>query len=247
MKLLAFIATAALGTSFSIQAESLQCNFDSNYIFSRQGRTQVFYRDTAPAKLIHIQDGRLSIDGRELELSSQDQERVAEFENEMRLLIPQVKQVTTLAVDIAFTALIEVSRGLSGEHNSPTIAKLQRAKAALYESLKKNPALFINGDIDEKIIEPILTDFIPDVIAAAVKQALTVAFRGDETAVKAFDARMDKMGKDIETNVAVRAKKLEPLAQAMCSRVRNMDKIEDSISVRLSNKEKINIFDYKAP
>ena len=57
---------------------------------------------------------------------------------------------------------------------------------------------------------------------------------------------MDNMSKEIETKVEARAKKLEPMAQAMCSRVRNMDRIEDSLSVRLSDKKKINLLDTKS-
>lgn len=247
MKRLALITALSLAASFSVRAESLQCNFESDYKFSQQGRTLVFLRDTAPGKRIMIQDGRMVIDGKELKLGADDKARIAEFESETRLLIPQVKLVTKEAIDIAFTALIEVSRALNGEQNNPTLKKLQNAQIALHKSLNKNPALVINDDIDEKIIEPIVTDFVPDVVGAAIKQALSLAFSGDDAKAKAFEARMDKMGKEIETKVEARAKKLEPLAQAMCSRVRNMDKIEDGISVRLSNKQKINLLETKAP
>ncbi len=247
MKRLILAAALSFGAAFTAHAESLQCNFESDYTFSQQGRTLIFSKDAAPGKRIMIQDGRMVVDGKELSLSSADKERVAEFESEMRLLIPQVKQVTTEAIDIAFTALIEVSRGLNGEQNNPTIRKLQNAQVALRKSIDKNPELVINDDIDEKIIEPIVTDFVPDVVGAAVKQALSLAFSGDEAKAKAFEKRMDNMGKEIETKVEARAKKLEPLAQAMCTRVRNMDSIEGSISVRLSNKEKINLLDTKAP
>lgn len=247
MKRLALITALSLGVSFSVQAESLQCNFESDYAFSQQGRTLIFSRDAAPGKRIMIQDGRMVIDGKELKLAADDKARIAEFENETRLLIPQVKLVTKEAIDIAFTALIEVSRALNGEQNNPTVKKLQNAQTALHTSLNKNPALIINDNMDEKIIEPIVTDFVPDVVGAAIKQALSMAFSGDDAKAKAFEARMDKMGKEIETKVEARAKKLEPLAQAMCSRVRNMDKIEDGISVRLSNKQKINLLETKAP
>lgn len=247
MKRLALITALSLGASFSVQAESLQCNFESDYAFSQQGRTLIFSRDAAPGKRIMIQDGRIVIDGKELKLAADDKARIAQFENETRLLIPEVKLVTKEAIDIAFTALIEVSRALNGEQNNPTVKKLQKAQIALHNSLNKNPALIINNDMDEKIIEPIVTDFVPDVVGAAIKQALSLAFSGDDAKAKAFEARMDKMGKEIETKVEARAKKLEPLAQAMCSRVRNMDKIEDGISVRLSNKQKINLLETKAP
>ena len=247
MKRLAIVAALALGASFSVHAESHQCNFESNYNFSQQGRTFIFSKDAAPGKRIMIQDGRMVIDGNELKLSSEDKARVSEFENEMRLLVPQVKYVTGEAIDIAFSALIEVSRALNGEQNNPTVVKLQNAQLALRKSLDKNSTLIINDDIDEKIIEPIVTDFVPDVVGAAVKQAMSLAFSGDEAKARAFEKRMDNMGKEIETKVEARAKKLEPLADAMCDRVRHMDKIEGGITVRLSNKEKINLLDTRAP
>jgi Protein of unknown function (DUF2884) len=247
MKRLALIIALSFGAAFAAQAETLQCNFESDYKFSQQGRTLVFTKETSPGKRILIQDGRMVIDGRELGLSADDKARVSEFESEVRLLIPQVKLVTSEAIDIAFTALIEVSRGFDSEQNNSTVKKLRNAQVALHNSINKSPELIINDDIDEKIIEPIVTDFIPNIVGAAVKQALTIAFSGDEAKKKAFEARMDNMGKEIETKVEARAKKLEPLAQAICSRARNMDKIEDGLALRLSNKQKINLLDTKAP
>lgn len=247
MKRLALITAVSLGASFSVQAESLQCKFESDYAFSQQGRTLIFSRDAAPGKRIMIQDGRMVIDGKELKLAADDRARITQFESETRLLIPQVKLVTKEAIDIAFTALIEVSRALNGEQNNPTVKKLQNAQIALHNSFSKNPSLVINDNMDKEIIEPIVTDFVPDVVGAAIKQLLSLAFSGDDAKAKAFEARMDKMGKEIQTKVDARAKKLEPLAQAMCSRIRNMDKIEDGISVRLSNKQKINLLETKAP
>lgn len=247
MKRLALIAVLGLATSFAAKAESLNCNIESDYTFSQQGRTLIFSRDTAPGKRIMIQDSRLIIDGRDLALSAEDKQRVGQFEAEMRLLIPEARQVTAEAVDIAFTALIEVSQAFNGEHDNPTVAKLRNARNELRNSIAKDPAIAINDDIGDKIIDPIITDFVPDIVGAAVKQALSLAFSGDEAKVRAFEKRMDNMGKEIETRVEARAKKLEPLARSMCSRVRNMDKIEQGISVRLSNRQQINLLDTRAP
>jgi len=247
MNRLAVVAVISLGVSFSAQAENLQCNFESDYTFSQQGRTLIFSRDSGPGKRIMIQDGRMVIDGKEISLGVEDKRRVTEFENETRLLIPQVQQVSHEAVDIAFNTMIEVSRALNGDADNQTVKKLEGARIALHQSLGKDPMFVMNGDFDGKIIEPIVTDFVPDVVSAALKQALSLAFSGDDKKAKEFEARMDNLDKNIKATVEVRAKRLEPLANAMCSRLQGMDKIEDSISVRLSNKEKINLFNTKAP
>ena len=194
MKRLVIAAVLSFGVATTAYAESLQCSFQSDYKFSQQGRTLIFSKDVAPGKRIMIQDGRLVIDGKELSLSDQDKMRVSEFESEVRLLIPEFKQVA----------------------------------------------------LDSKLIEPVITDFVPDLVGAAVKHALSLAFSNDEAKTQAFEKRMDNMSKEIETKVEARAKKLEPMAQAMCSRVRNMDRIEDSLSVRLSDKKKINLLDTKS-
>lgn len=246
MKRLALIAAISLGLSFSANAESLRCNIESDYSFSQQGRTLVFSRDAAPGKRILIQDSRLIVDGRDLVLSEQDKKRIGQFESEMHLLVPQVKKVSMEAVDIAFDALVEVSQAFNGDRNNPTITKLQKARIELRNAIAKDPALMINDDLDGKIIAPIISDFVPDVIGAAVRQALSLAFSGDAKKAKEFEKRMDNMGKQIETKVEARAKKLEPLAVAMCERVRNMERLENDLSVRLSNKKKINLLDTRA-
>lgn len=247
MKRLALLMAIGMSASLSANAGTLRCNIESDYDFSQQGRTLVFSRDAMPGKRILIQDGRLIVDGRELALSASDRQRVGQFENEMRLLIPQVKHVSAEAVDMAFTALIEVSQAFNGEKDNPAVKKLQNARIALRNSIAKDPALFINKDLEDKIIDPILSDFVPDLIGAAVRETLSLAFSGDEKKVREFEKRMDNMGKEIETKIEARAKKLEPMATAMCNRVRNMDRIEDSISVRLSNKKQINLLDTNAP
>ena len=64
-------------------------------------------------------------------------------------------------------------------------------------------------------------------------------FAGEEKA-KAMEARMDTMDKDLDARMEARAKSLEPLAQAMCQRIRRMDGIDDSLEVRLPNGNPIN-------
>jgi Protein of unknown function (DUF2884) len=247
MKHWIFFAAAMSVMASPVSAHSKDCNFSSEYKFSQQGRTLIFSRDQAPGKRIMIQDARMVIDGQEQKLSAQDKQRVAEFESEMRSLIPQVKQVSLEAVDIAFTALVEVSHALSGDQNNETVKKLLKSQVQLRQSIAKDPGIVINGDIDAEIIAPVITDFVPDIVSGAVKQALSLAFSGDDKKAAAFEARMDKMGADIDSKVAARAKKLEPLAEAMCQRVQAMDRIEDSLSIRLADKNKINLLDTKAP
>jgi len=72
MKRLILASAIAFSASASAHAESMQCSFESDYSFSQQGRTLIFSKAKAPGKRILIQDGRMVIDGSELNLSAED-------------------------------------------------------------------------------------------------------------------------------------------------------------------------------
>ena len=106
------------------------CNIESDYSLTTYREAFVFTRDDAKApKRMSLGGGKLYVDGREAELNAADQARVAQFESELRQLLPEVQQVTIEAIDIAWPSP-QIS------HNPPTSASgtLSRMIAA---SLKR--------------------------------------------------------------------------------------------------------------
>lgn len=207
------------------------CDVHSQYAVAPYRDAFLFTRDDGKPGEIGIGGGRLFIDGKEVTLADADHERLRRMEAEMHALVPEVEKISLEAIDIAFTALVEVARGLS---NTPdkTIANLQDAQRRLRGELRGKPLVVFNDHAIEGIIGPIMTRFVPDIVGGAVSSALSAIFSGD-TEAKKLEARMKRMEAELDTRVEARAKALEPLALAMCDRLTRMDALDDALEYRL--------------
>lgn len=213
------------------------CDIHSDYSISTYRSAFLFQRDEGPARKVGIGGGRLFVDGKEIHLSNADAERIAQFERELRELTPEVQHVSREAVEIAFTALIEVARGLSSDPDD-TIASLERSRRQALDEIRSNPLAVFNDESMEDMVEPILTRFVPDVAGGAVSAGLRAAFAG-EVERRKFQMRMDRMKHELDTRVDARAKDLEPLADAMCRRLERMDALDDALEYRLPRGESL--------
>lgn len=239
------LAAALLLASGSVQAHSESrnrhtgCDVHSNYSVSTYRRAFLFSQDNGKPAEIGIGGGRLFIDGKEATLSTDDHQRLRHLENEMQLLVPEMRAVAVEAVDIAFTALTEVARGLS---NNPegTVSRLESSHRRIRGEMNAQPLSVFNDDAIVGVVKPIITQFVPDIVGGAVSSALKAAFGGEEQ-TRAFEARMNKMEKELDSKVEKRADALEPLADAMCKRLRRMDELDDSIEFRLPNGDSLQL------
>lgn len=237
------IALALACASGTIDARDVnidrQCNIESNYRVDMNRRAFVFTRDEGKAIEFAIGGGRLFIDGSEQKLSPADHDRLRAMEAEMHTLVPEVEKVTREAVDIAFTALIEVARGLSSTPNQ-SIADLQLAQRRMRQEIDRRPLAMLDNDAIGEIIKPIITKYVPDIVGGAVKNALKVAFAGD-AARSDFERKMKRMERELDDKVSARGKQLEPLAKQMCRRLRRIDGIEDKLDFRLPGGDSLDL------
>jgi len=250
MKYAALAATLLLASS-SVQAQRDKhdgrnsCDVSSRYSVSTHQRAFMFTQDDRKPAEIGIGGGRIFIDGGEAKLSAADHQRVRQLEAEMHDLIPEVRRVTAEAVEIAFAALSEVARGLASDPQA-TIARLESAHQRVRREISAQPLTAFNDDAMEAVIKPILTEYVPDIVGGAVSSALTAAFSGEKKA-KEFEARMQRMERELDTRVEARAKALEPLADAMCARLRRMDALDDTLEFRLPDGESLQLLRVERP
>jgi hypothetical protein len=233
----------ALAIAPAAQAAHLECRMHSDYHLQMQGQAFVFTRDDAPAQRVVLGGGHLYVDGREVSLNSDDQQRINDYEGELHKLLPESRQVAADAVDIAFAALTEVARGFAENGSTATVDQLEQAHRRLRTQIGNDVAFVFNGDIDAEVIKPVITEFVPEITGAAVKTALSVAFSGDSKKTQAFQARMNTMGNDIDVKVKARADALEPLAKSLCQRTKRLDAIEGGLSLRLSDGTAMNLLE----
>ena len=208
----------------------LHCEIDSQYTVRPYKRAYVFEKD---GREVGIGGGRLFVDGREVPVNAADHARLVDMEREFHALQPEMQQVVTEAVDIAFTALTEVARGLSGDPGQ-TVAELEASHRRVRSKMAAAPLALFNDDAISGIVEPIVREHLPDIVGGAVRTAIKAAF---STGKEAGDlkGRMDRMEHELDARVDARAKALEPLARSMCARLRRMDALDDALEVRTAD------------
>ena len=208
-----------------------KCDIGTDWAVRMHRRAFVFTRDAHTPAEIGIGGGRLFIDGKEAKISEADHARLRQFEQEMTQALPVLRDIVVEAVDIAFFALTEVARGLASDPKQ-SVAELETARSKLRAELADKPLNAFDGDAIEKVIQPVVEEFVPMIVGGAVKGALGAVFGGEKKAAE-FEQRMARMEQELDRNVDARAKSLEPMAEDMCKRLRSIDLIDDAIEYRL--------------
>lgn len=227
---LASAPSAAENTTTDIK---VSCDARSDYQVSMSGQAFVFENTEGRNTRLVLGGGQLFINGKQVSLSAADQKRIDGFESELRLLVPESRKVVTEAVSIAFDALTAVSVALSGDAGKTGDYDKVRAKALAAANDPARLPIF-NDQSMRGIVDPIVTEFVPDIMGSALGFAMKAMFAGEEKAA-AMEARMDAMDKDLDARIDARGKALEPLADGMCKRIQRMDAFDNALEVRLPN------------
>jgi hypothetical protein len=208
-----------------------KCDVHSDWSVRTHRLAFVFAQEGHQPGEVGIGGGRLFIDGKEQQLSAADHARLSRMEAEMHAMLPQLQKVAVEAVDIAFSALVEVARGLASDPQR-SVADLENARARLRRQMESRPLAALDGDAIGRTIGPILGEFIPQIVGGAVSNALSAAFGGEKKS-QDFEKRMQRMEQELDAKVERRARELEPLADALCGHLQAMDKIDDELEYRL--------------
>ena len=222
---LCIAATTLLATaSLSASAKDFECDVNSDYDLSITPKSLILTRDSGSPKTIVMRSGRLFVDDRWVELSSEDSARIAEYEKQARATMPLAQAIGRDAADIAFTTLGEVAAGLSATPDQ-TRAHLAKARAQIDVRLARSvTANRFNGNDLGKGIADAIGEALPVVIGDIVGGAIGAAFSGDTARIE----RLNSIDKEVERRVEPRAKLLEARAEQLCRRMEALDQIDDA-------------------
>jgi hypothetical protein len=244
--LLSFAAAGA--QAHDTRHRHLQCDLHSDYTMRMHGKAFVFTRDEGPGRHVALGGGRLFVDGEEVKLSAADRAQMRRFEAELNRMLPKIEHVVAEATDIAFTALTEVARGFATDGGQATVARIERAHREMRAELRDQPVMLFNDDdVAKRIIEPVITEYVPVIAGGAVRSTLAVVLSGDEKKADQFERRMERMGDEIERKVEKRAEALEPLVESLCESTRELDRIEQGLAVRLDGGERLDLLRTSRP
>ena len=225
----------------SARAGDIHCNIESDYNLSINPQSVILTRDSGTPKWIVIRGDGLFVDDRWVTLGSEDRQRIAAFDRGTRQIMPLAAQIGRDAADIAFTALGEVAAGFSNDP-ATTRAKLEQARgkidARLARSISANR--FDSSDLGKGIGEAV-SEVVPLVIGDIVGGAVRAALSGDTRRLEA----MDGLDKQIEARVQPRAKALEKRAEQLCTKMQELDRLDNALAYRLPGGASLDLLRFK--
>ncbi|MFC5593062.1 DUF2884 family protein [Lysobacter niastensis] len=241
---LPMLSVLSLACSGAFAADvKVSCSMDSDYDLSLNERSVILTRDSGVPKAIVMRQGRLFIDDRWVTLGAADTQRIADFERGTRAAMPEAQAIGRDAADIAFTVLGEVAAGFASDPKQAQ-AKIARARAQIDARLAHSvtPTRFDGSDLGEGIGAAV-SEVIPSMIGDIVGGAISAAFSGDSSRLK----RLENLDAQIDERVEPRARALEQRAQALCSRMADLDRIDDAIEYRLPDGRPLDLLRARPP
>jgi len=195
---------------------------------------------------VELVDGRLWLDNREHKLTPEDRARVLRFEAEVRALAPRVREVALEGIAIAVEAI-----GLVIEHLGGDGARLDELRGELahhgrqWEQRIRTAQTtrdWGTGD-DAKFAGKLVAQMVPAIAGEMATSAVRAALSGDEAKLEAIEARAENLEKEIEKRIEARADRLEVVARTLCPRIRELDRIDNALALRLPNQRRLNLIE----
>ena len=239
------LLAAALLVSAGAQARGTDvCDFESEFDLRIQPQSLLFHRESGTPLTIEMRRGRLLVDGRDVVLSPEDARRVLRYESEVRALVPEVKAIAMDAIGIATEAVTQVATTFAGDNAKRAIERVGELTDELAGKVatSTDTAEWDNDEFEEAI-ETLVGELVPMMMGDIAATAITAAFSGDTDAVEKLEQRAERMEKAIEEKVERRADELEARAEALCPRVKALDALESSLTVRLADNRPIDLLE----
>jgi hypothetical protein len=221
----------------AVQAQSLAdtCHASTSYDITVDVDSVRFDRAQPAPRQVAMHDGTLRVDGAAVTLGTEDGDRVAVFEQDVRALEPRVKAIAVQGVDLAAGAIREQARqtapqaAASGELDARLDAQVRTIKARIAASHSTRDW---QGAAFDRYVDQIAADIVPLLAGDLAQQALSLAISGDLAGAAALRDRAANLLGDTEARVRQRLQTLRPQLQALCPDIRRLDALESGIGAR---------------
>ncbi|RDI98565.1 DUF2884 family protein [Dyella solisilvae] len=226
------LAILLLPLAASAQDLATTCHATSSYDLTVAPDHLLFDRPQPSPRQVELRDGSLRSDGAPVRLGSEDQDRLALFERELRALMPRVKAVATQGVDLLASAMHDEGARLSLAPD--TRAELDRRLASRAAELKQRIASTTSthdwqGNLADAYANQLAADLMPLLANDLGQQALQAAMTGDlQTAARLRDTATD-LTTELRPRLEQRMRALQPQVQALCPAVRRLAELQEGI------------------
>ncbi len=217
-----------------------------------------FYNEDKPAYSI-VDDQYLIVDGQRLALTSAQRAAVARYASRIRTALPEVRHIALDGIDLAIEAMTITFDGLLGDNNQLSVdlmAELNNIKGDVNRYFSSGNPISINhasdGSLDtlgkqfeariERLVDTSVQNSIGRIMIAVGKEVLLSGGN-----MKAFEARMNKFGEQIESQMNAKAAGLESRGQKLCGVIQAIDAREEQLKIAVPAIESFNVIRVNLP
>lgn len=248
---------ACLLSSFSAHAKpnyniNQQCDFKLNSDLIISPVMLKFHIDNAP--LYRIENAnQLYVNNKKVVLSVKQKQDLADYDNRIRVLIPEIKEVVINSLDLAANAVNLSFTELLGKDNTlkaSVNAELALIKDKINTRFDTNKIIsidqegrFINDFVDndfEQRFEKLVQKTLAESMGAIIQGAL---FSGED--ISTFSKKMERFGKNLEVTMEAQGKILETKADTLCLKVQKLDGYETALQKSIPALSTIDTFSIK--
>ncbi|MFC3650169.1 DUF2884 family protein [Dyella humi] len=247
--MLSFATIFAFAVAGGVQASDshahhLSCSFNSDYDVQVEKDGIVFIRSSGHPSDVFIHDGKLRVDGDNVTISATDAERLRDYEQQVRELVPAVAAIARDGVDIGYSTLTTVVATLA-ENGDERTRLLHELHDRHYEAMQRIDNTLGRGswkagddsDLFGDNLQKTVADLVSNVTADVVKDALS----GDSTRLAALQARTDALDTTLDKAVEAPAEKLGQRAEALCPHFSQLQRLQQQFEFRLPNGERLQL------
>jgi hypothetical protein len=209
------------------------CQFASTYDLTVRPDALVFERAEVAPKIVRMSDGTLGTDGRVVSLRPDEQDRVALFERNVRLLVPKAKAIASDGVDIAARAVRdEAAVAAPGAVSSGELDRVLNARVA---DIKRRIAASQSTrdwqeDAMRSYAQEIVSDITPVLTQDVGDEAMQLAMNGDLAGAAALRDRVASVSTGGQARVLKRLETaLRPRVQALCPSIRQLSDLQSGL------------------
>ena len=245
-----FVALTALLMLPVVYAQDLAstCHASSSYDLTLQPKGLLFDRPTPAPQRVELQDGALHTDSKAVTLRAEDQDRIALFERQLRVLVPRVRTVARHGLSVAVQTLREQAAQLplSAPGRSLLERRLDAWQTTLLQRItSSNSTHDWQGDVAQAYAQKVGAELVPIVTSDLGQQAVSAAMSGDLQ--KAADLRDQATGMltGIEPLMRQRMQALRPEIAALCPAIDKLMVLQQGI--RGANGQLLNLIQPDMP
>ena len=237
MKSLLLGLAGLLAMPLALADESCHLNLDQDILIEPNSITLT----THDGRQMQFNNRALMVDGEVASLSDEERATVAEYDAQLRVLVPEVVNLALEGVDVGITAMSEVFTALTGAPLTDGVAAImEKFRNEVNMAVTRDGTTYhLNGERARGMedlantLEADIDAAVRDYVASAVTSMVGSILRGESSDnlenLNDFGTRMEKLGKEIETRVQGKVGNIEQRADALCVKAETLRETEDRL------------------